>query len=542
MSGPDFDLGLERRPANHRPLTPLDFLTRSETTFRDRVGVVHGERAWTWGEVGQRCRRLASGLARLGVGRGDTVAILCPNTPPMLESHYGVPMLGAVLNPINTRLDPASIAFILAHGEAKVLLADTEWAPIVEAALSQLDRAIQVVDIVDNDVPGEPVGRLGYEELLAGGDPAFAFEGPGDEWDAISLCYTSGTTGNPKGVVYHHRGAFLNAMGNALVLGLRPQSAYLWTLPMFHCNGWTHVWAVTAVGGTHACLRKVEPARVFEAIERHGVTHLCGAPVVLTMLIHSPPEARRPLAGPVEVGTGGAAPPSSVIEAMAAMGFHVTHLYGLTETFGPATICVEQASWASLGAPARTAMIARQGVRYPTLAELTVADPTSLAPVPADGTSLGELMVRGNTVMKGYLKNPAATEAAFAGDWLHTGDLAVRHPDGYVEIKDRAKDVIISGGENISSLEVEEVLYRHPAVMEAAVVAQPDAHWGESPCAFVTLRPGALPLDEAELIAWVKERLARFKAPRRIVFGPLPKTATGKVQKHELRARARDTG
>ena len=536
-----FDLGLPKTAANHRPLTPLDFLAWSETVFPERTGVIYGERRWSWGEFGRRCRRLASALAGLGVERGDTVSILCPNTPPMLEAHFAVPMAGAVLNALNIRLDPASIAFILDHGEAKVLLADCEWAPVVREALAQTSRKIELIDIVDEAAPGERSGEHDYESLLKAGDPHFPPRLPRDEWDAISLCYTSGTTGNPKGVVYHHRGAFLNAFANALVFGLRPGSAYLWTLPMFHCNGWTYTWGVAAVGAAHVCLRKVEPMAIFRAIAEDGVTHMCGAPVVLTTLIHAPESTRRSFPQRVEIATGGAAPPSAVIAAMEAMGFHVTHLYGLTETYGPATVCVEQPAWAGLPAAQRASRVARQGVRYPTMAELQVADAETLAPVPADGASLGEIMLRGHTVMKGYLKNPSATAEAFTGDWYHTGDLAVLHPDGYVEVKDRAKDVIISGGENISSLEVEEVLYRHPAVMEAAVVAMPHERWGESPCAFVTLKAGAV-ADEAGIIAWCRQHLAAFKAPRRVLFGPLPKTSTGKIQKFELRERARATG
>jgi fatty-acyl-CoA synthase len=533
-----FDLGLPKARANHRPLTPLDFLAWSASVFPGRAGVVYGEQVLSWGEVDERCRRLASALRGLGVGRGDTVAVMCPNTPPMLEAHYGVPMSGAVLNALNTRLDAASIAFILEHAEAKVLLTDTEMAPVVKAALGQVQRKLAVVDIVDPAAPGERLGTTDYEALLDQGDPAYPWQPPDDEWDAISLCYTSGTTGNPKGVVYHHRGAFLNALGNALVFGLNSRSAYLWTLPMFHCNGWTYTWGVTAVGGTHVCLRKVDPAVIFPLIERTRVTHLCGAPIVLNMLVHAPDGVKRAFAHRVEVATGGAAPPSAVIEAMERMGFRITHLYGLTECYGPATVCVEQAHWPDLPLTKRAGLMARQGVRYPTMAEATVADGETLEPVPADGATLGEIMLRGNTLMKGYLKNPSATAEAFRGDWYHTGDLAVMHPDGYMEVKDRAKDIIISGGENISSLEVEEALYRHPAVMEAAVVAMPDERYGERPCAFVTLKPNAV-ADEAAIVAWCREHLARYKAPACVVFGPLPKTSTGKIQKFELRERAK---
>jgi fatty-acyl-CoA synthase len=534
-----FDLALPKTAANYRPLSPLDFLAWSAAVFPQRTGVVYGGTRCSYGELAARCRRLASALAPLGVGKGDTVAVLCPNTPPMLEAHYGIPMLGAVLNALNLRLDAASIAFILEHGEAKVLLADSELAPTVKAALAQVRRPIRVIDIVDPAAPGERLGELTYEELLETGDPAFEWTAPKDEWDAISLCYTSGTTGNPKGVVYHHRGAYLNALGNALVFGLSHSSVYLWTLPMFHCNGWTYTWGVTAAGGTHVCLRKVDPAVIFPTLRDEKVTHLCGAPVVLTMLIHAPEEVKCRFEQRVEVATGGAAPPSAVIEAMEGMGFHVTHLYGLTETYGPSTVCVPQPDWEGLPLGQRAALMARQGVRYPTMHGVQVADPETMNPMPPDGVGLGEIMLRGNTVMKGYLKNPSATDEAFRGGWYHTGDLAVQHEDGYVEVKDRAKDIIISGGENISSLEVEEALYRHPVVMEAAVVAMPDAKWGERPCAFVTLKPGAAEPPEAEVIAWCRQHLARYKAPSRVVFGPLPKTSTGKIQKSDLRLRAR---
>ena len=534
--GDIFEAGLGKGPANWQALTPLDFLDWAAAVFADRTGVVYGPGSFTYAEMGRRCRRLASGLRRLGVRPGDTVAVMCPNIPPMLEAHYGVPMAGAVLNALNTRLDAASIAFILQHGEARVLIADTEYAPVVRAAVASSGRDITVVDVVDPAAPGERIGRLDYEELLASGDPAFAWERPADEWQAISLCYTSGTTGNPKGVVYHHRGACLNALGNALVFRLSPESVYLWTLPMFHCNGWTYTWAVTAVGGTHVCLRRVDPAVIFPLLRDRAVTHLCGAPIVLNTLIHAPEEVKVRFPQTIEVATGGAAPPSAVIAAMERMGFRVLHLYGLTESYGPATWCPPQPTWP---AGERASRIARQGVRYPTLPELRVADPATMAPVPADGQTLGEIMFRGHTVMKGYLKNPSATAEAFRGGWYHTGDLAVLHPDGYAEVKDRNKDIIISGGENISSLEIEEVLYRHPAVMEAAVVAKPDEKWGETPCAFVTPKPGVEPPTTEAIIAWCREHLAHYKAPRHVVFGPLPKTSTGKIQKFELRERAR---
>ncbi len=483
---------LPRRGANHVPLTPVDFLVRSAQVWPHKIAVRHGAAAYTYAEFAARCRRLASALSRRGVRRGDTVAVMAPNVPALLEAHYAVPALGAVLNALNVRLDARTIAFCLAHGDARVLITDAEFAPTIEAALREAKRDMLVVDIDDPAGPSRTrIGSITYESLLAEGDAAFAWPGPDDEWDALSLLYTSGTTGNPKGVVYHHRGAYLNALGNALAFRLDAASVYLWTLPMFHCNGWTYTWAVTAAGGTHVCLRRVEPARVFAAIRDHGVTHMCGAPIVLNVLIHAPPEAKIAPARTVDVAVGGAAPPSAVIEAMESMGFRITHLYGLTESYGPAALCAWQPAWTDLPLAERARCMARQGVAMPTLSGLQVADPVSGRPVARDGATLGEIMLRGNTIMKGYLANAAATDAAFAGDWFRSGDLGVWHADGYVEIKDRSKDIIISGGENISSLEVEECLYRHPQVMEAAVVARPDEQWGETPCAFVTLKPAA---------------------------------------------------
>jgi len=534
---------LPRRPANHVPLTPVDFLDRSALVWPDRIAVRHGARAWTYAQFAARCRRLASALARRGVVRGDTVAVMAPNVPALLEAHYAVPALGAILNALNVRLDAATIAFCLAHGGARVLITDAEFAPTIKAALAQSARDILVVDIDDAEGPaGERLGQMTYEALLAEGDPDFAWPGPGDEWDALSLLYTSGTTGDPKGVVYHHRGAYLNALGNALAFRLDADSVYLWTLPMFHCNGWTYTWAVTAAGATHVCLRRVEPEKVFAAIRDHAVTHLCGAPIVLNLLIHARDDAKVRPSRIVDVAVGGAAPPSAVIEAMEAMGFRITHLYGLTESYGPATLCAWQPAWRELPLDERARRMARQGVPMPTLSRVQVGDPATAAPVPRDAATLGEVMLRGNTIMKGYLDNPQATDAAFADGWYRSGDLAVWHPDGYIEIKDRSKDIIISGGENISSLEVEECLYRHPQVMEAAVVAKPDAKWGETPCAFVTLKPGADDVDAAAIIAWCRQHLAGFKVPRVVVFGPLPKTATGKIQKYVLRESARAGG
>jgi fatty-acyl-CoA synthase len=534
-----FEQGLEQVAANHVPLTPLTQLERVASTWPDKIAVIHGEGRTSYGEFYARCRRLASALARRGIGPGDTVSIMAPNTPPLLEAHFGIPMSGAVLNALNTRLDAATIAFTLNHAESKLLITDRSYSAVIKPALAQLGRTIPVIDIDDPlDPSGELLGEKDYEAFLREGDSEHAWRMPADEWDAISLNYTSGTTGNPKGVVFHHRGASLNAMGQILAFGLRLDTVYLWTLPMFHCNGWCYTWAVTVAGGTHVCLRKVEPKRIFELIVEHGVTHLCGAPIVLNMLVHAPEADRKALPKPVQVATGGAAPPSAVIESMERMGFRVHHLYGLTETYGPATLCAWQDEWNDLPMKDKAEKMARQGIAYPTLDRVMVADAKTLQPQPSDGAHLGELMVRSNTVMKGYLKNPKATAEAFKGGWFHTGDLAVRHPDGYVEVKDRSKDIIISGGENISSLEVEEALYRHPEIMEAAVVARPDPKWGESPCAFVTLKPGARAVTAEQIIAYCRENMAAYKIPRTIVFGPLPKTSTGKIQKYVLREQA----
>ncbi len=534
-----FERDLGRNPANYQPLTPLTFLDWAAAVYPDKTAVVHGDTRYSYREFYERCRRLASALSSRGVGVGDTVAVMAPNVPALLEAHYGAPMIGGVLNAINIRQDAETVALILEHGEARALIADREFSPVVEEALSKLDRDILVVDIDDPlGGGGDPLGELDYEALLGEGDPDFEWRLPEDEWEALALNYTSGTTGNPKGVVYHHRGAFLNAVGNVMAFGLGKDSVYLWTLPMFHCNGWTYTWAVTAAAGTHVCMRRPEPSAIFEMVRKHGVTHMCAAPIALNTIVHAPEEVKRAFAHTVEVATGGAAPPSAVIAAMEKMGFRVTHLYGLTETYGPASVCAWQDRWDSLPATDKAVKLSRQGVRYPTLAALEVAEPETGRPVPADEAAVGEVMIRGNTVMKGYLKNPAATAEAFDGGWLHTGDLAVVHSDGYIEVKDRSKDIIISGGENISSLEVEEVLYRHPKVMEAAVVARPDETWGESVCAFVTLTPGGEGAAPEELIDWCRGNMAHFKAPKTVVFGPLPKTATGKIRKYELRARA----
>jgi len=528
---------LTKNAANFAALTPLAFLPRAAAVYPDKLAVIHGAFRFTYRQLYDRCRRLASALRRRGVGRGDTVAIMAPNVPALLEAHYGVPMAGAVLNALNYRLDAHSIAFALEHAQAKLLIADREFAPVVRDALRALNRPLPLVEI-DDGVGGSLLGGTDYEPFLAEGDPPAEWAMPQDEWEPIALNYTSGTSGNPKGVVFHHRGALLNAIGNAIIFGLGLDSVYLWTLPMFHCNGWTYPWAVTAVAGTHVCLRRIDPAMIFAAIAEHRITHLCGAPIVLNMLAHAPDTIKRRFDHVVEIATGGAAPPSAVIEAMERMGFRVTHLYGLTESYGPSTVCAWQEEWAGLSLGDRSARMARQGVAYPTLDRQRVVDPQTMTDVPADGRTLGELVLRSNTLMKGYLKNPEATQAAFEHGWFHTGDLAVTHPDGYVEIKDRSKDIIISGGENISSIEVEDALYRHPQVMEAAVVAKPDPVWGETPCAFVTLKPDAGQVSAEDIIAWCRDNLAHYKVPRTIVFGPLPKTSTGKIQKFELRDRA----
>ena len=538
--GNPYTVGLDRSAANHAPLSPLGFLERAAAVHPDRIAVIHGKRRHTWAESYARCRRLASALRRHGIGKNDTVAVMAANVPELFEAHFGVPMTGAVLNALNTRLDAATIAFILDHGEAKLLITDREFAAVIEQALTQVKQRPLVIDIDDElSPPGKLLGRMNYEQFLAEGDPNFAWDGPADEWDAIALNYTSGTTGNPKGVVYHHRGAFLNAIGNALVWGLPQHPTYLWTLPMFHCNGWCFPWTITALAGTHVCLRRVEAAAIFAAIEREHVTHLCGAPIVMNLLLNAPAEQRRVFQHKIAMMTAGSAPPAAVLEGLEGLGFAITHVYGLTESYGPAVVSEWHGEWDALPAAERARLKSRQGVRYSVLEGLMVADPTTLAPVPQDGATMGEVFMRGNIVMKGYLKNAAATREAFAGGWFHTGDLGVAHPDGYIEIRDRSKDIIISGGENISTIEVEGVLYRHPAVLEAAVVARPDPVWGESPCAFVTLKPGQSASAEA-IIAFCREHLAHFKAPKTVVFGPLPKTSTGKVRKFQLRAQAKD--
>jgi len=535
-----YDVDLDRNAANYAPLTPLAFIERAAYVYPQRLAVVHGARRYTWAENYARCRRLASALARRGVGAGDTVAAMLSNTPEMLECHFGVPMTGAVLNTLNTRLDPEAIAFMLEHGGAKLIIADREFSDTVAKALALVTHPVAVIDVDDPEYqgPGKRLGERDYEAFIAGGDPLFAWQPPSDEWNAISLNYTSGTTGNPKGVVYHHRGAYLNAVGNILTWSMPQHSVYLWTLPMFHCNGWCFPWTMAANAGTSVCLRRVDAAAIFGLIKAHGVTHYCGAPVVHTTLINADPALREGIAHKVSAMVAGAAPPAAMIEGMERIGFDLTHVYGLTETYGPATVCAKHDEWRSLDIGRRAERNGRQGVRYLVEEGLTVLDPQTMQPVPADGETMGEIMFRGNITMKGYLKNPKASREAFAGGWFHSGDLAVMQPDGYVKIKDRSKDIIISGGENISSLEVEDVIYRHPAVLAAAVVARPDPKWGETPCAFVELKPGAQ-VSAGEIIEHCRGHLARFKVPRMVVFGPIPKTSTGKIQKFALREQAK---
>jgi len=531
-----YETDLDQNPANYASLTPLTFLAWSAHTCADRTAVVHGQRRFTWAETYRRARRLASALRRRGVGVGDTVSVMLANTPEMYEAHFGVPMAGSVLHSINTRLDAAVIRFMLEHAETKVLITDREFSGTIAEALEGVERRPLVVDVDDPEYQGSGtrLGALDYEALLTEGDAGYQWAPPVDEWNAISLNYTSGTTGNPKGVVYSHRGAHLSAIGNILAWGLTPHPIYLWTLPMFHCNGWCFPWAIAAVGGTNVCLRKVDPSVVFALIREHGVTHYCGAPIVHATLASAPAALREGITHRVRALIAGAAPPAAVLEAMERMNFEITHVYGLTEVYGPATVCWKQDAWRALEPKARAERNGRQGVPYQLEEGARVVDPTTLEPVPWDGETIGEIVFRGNMTMKGYLKNPKATREAFAGGWFHSGDLAVMQPDGYFKVKDRSKDIIISGGENISSLEVEDALHHHPAVFAAAVVARPDPKWGEAPCAFVELKPGS-EASEAELIEHCRDRLAHFKAPRQVIFGPLPRTSTGKIQKFILR-------
>lgn len=537
MSSP-FNDHLDRNAANFAALSPLSFIERTALVYPERLAIVHGDLRQTWGETYRRCRQLASALQKAGVGKNDTVAVILPNTPPMVEAHFGVPMAGAVLNTLNTRLDAETLAFMLDHGEAKVLIVDPEFSALIAKALPLRQSTAPLTVIrVEDALYGEPAVQLGettYEDFIAQGDAEFAWELPADEWDAIALNYTSGTTGNPKGVVYHHRGAAINAISNVLEWDMPKHAVYLWTLPMFHCNGWCFPWTVAARAGVNVCLRRVDPQSIFDAMRKHGVTHYCGAPIVQSLLVNAPAAMKQGVPAGIKAMVAGAAPPASMIEGMEAMGFDLTHVYGLTETYGPATVCAKHADWDALDIGERARLNARQGVRYHMQRAAQVMDPETMRPVPHDGETMGEIMFRGNIAMKGYLKNPQATDEAFRGGWFHSGDLAVQYPDGYIKIKDRSKDIIISGGENISSIEVEDVLYRHPAVLAAAVVAKPDEKWGETPCAFLEIKPGAT-VTEADIIAHCKQHLAGYKVPRAIVFGELPKTSTGKIQKFELR-------
>jgi fatty-acyl-CoA synthase len=530
----------DKNPANYAPLTPLGFIERAAHVYPERLAVVHGARRFTWAQTYARCRQLASALAQRGVKAGDTVAAMLANTPEMYECHFGVSMAGAVLNTLNTRLDAEAIAFMLEHGGAKTVIVDREFSSTAEKALALAKLNLLVIDVDDPEFsgPGAPIGAIGYEAFIAGGDPAFAWRPPADEWDAIALNYTSGTTGNPKGVVYHHRGAYLNAICNIVTWAMPHHAVYLWTLPMFHCNGWCFPWTMAANAGTNVCLRKVDARSIFNAIRAHKVTHYCGAPIVHSTLVNADAKLRDGITHKVHAMVAAAAPPAAMIEGMERMGWDLTHVYGLTEVYGPATVCAKHEEWGEFDIGKRTEKNGRQGVRYLMEEGLTVMDPQTMQPVPADGETMGEIMFRGNITMKGYLKNAKATREAFSGGWFHSGDLAVMHTDGYVKIKDRSKDIIISGGENISSLEVEDVLYRHPAVLAAAVVARPDPKWGETPCAFVELKPDAK-VTETELIDHCRAHLARFKVPRAVVFGVLPKTSTGKIQKFVLRQQAK---
>jgi fatty-acyl-CoA synthase len=536
-----YDIDLDKNPANYHTLTPITFLSRSAAVYPDHPAIIHGGQRISYADFYARCRQLASALTKAGISKGQTVSVLLANTPAMLECHYGVPMTGAVLNTLNTRLDAPTIAFSLDHAEAKVLIVDKEFSKLARDSLPLMKGPHPIViDYVDPEfeVEGDRVGSIDYERFVASGDPHFIWHGPADEWEAISLNYTSGTTGNPKGVVYHHRGAYLLAQGNVLTASMPKHPVYLWTLPMFHCNGWCFPWSISVGGGTHVTLRWVRPKAIWDALADHKVTHLCGAPIVMSTILNAPESDKRKLGHKVEFFTAAAPPPEAVLAAMAEAGFNVTHLYGLTETYGPAVVNDWRAEWDRLEGPARAQKKARQGVRYHALEEVTVMDPETMMRVPADGQTMGEVMFRGNIVMKGYLKNPKASAEAFRGGWFHSGDLGVMHADGYIQLKDRSKDIIISGGENISSIEVEDVLYKHPAVQAAAVVAKPDEKWGETPCAFIELNPGAAATAD-DIIAWCRDHLAHYKVPRHVVFSDIPKTSTGKIQKFKLRDKAK---
>jgi fatty-acyl-CoA synthase len=535
-----YDIDLDRNAANYQPLTPLTFLARAAAVFPDQTAIVHGRSAFTYRQLFARTRQLGSALARRGIARGDTVAAVLANTPAMLEAHYGIAMAGAVLNTINTRLDAAAIAFALDHGEAKALIVDREFSKVVKDALALCKAKPLVIGYDDPEFAGagERLGSIEYEDFLRQGEPDFAWLMPQDEWDAISLNYTSGTTGDPKGVVYHHRGAYLLALANVITTGMGKHPVYLWTLPMFHCNGWCFPWTLSVVAGTHVCLRAVRAASIYDAIASHKVTHLCGAPIVMSTLLNAAPHERKKLPHVVEFVTAAAPPPEAVLATMTSAGFNVTHVYGLTETYGPASVNEWHREWDALPPSEQAAQKARQGVAYPVLEALDVLDPATMKPVPRDSQTLGEVMFRGNVVMKGYLKNKSATQREFAGGWFHSGDLGVVHPDGYIQLKDRSKDIIISGGENISSIEVEDALYKHPAVQAVAVVAKPDEKWGETPCAFVELKTGAS-VTADELIAWCRKHLAGYKCPHYVVFAEIPKTSTGKLQKFKLREAAK---
>ncbi|MDG2302212.1 MAG: acyl-CoA synthetase [Gammaproteobacteria bacterium] len=542
-SGHIYERDLDKNAANYAALSPLSWVERAAAVYPKRTSVVHGDIQYTWEETFTRCRRLSSALSYCGIKTGDAVAVLATNIPAFYECLFGIPAAGAVINPINIRLDSDAIAFILDHGEARILITDTEFSDVVKEALTKCKNKPYVVDISDSEaLSHEKIGEIEYEDFLATGDPEAPWTLPTDEWQAMALCYTSGTTGNPKGVVYHHRGAYLNAIGCATAWNMTHHPTYLWTLPMFHCCGWTFPWTIAALAGTNICLRRIAAKNIYDAIEKHKVTHFCGAPIVLNFIVNADPKDTKPLPHLVEVMTAGAAPPAAVLKATEKAGFHITHTYGLTETYGPAVFNAPQDNWATLNEDEYAETLIRQGVRYPVLQDLDVMDPETMMPVPRDGETIGEIMFKGNVVMRGYLKNPRATEESLRGGYFHSGDLAVMHPDGYLQIKDRSKDIIISGGENISSIEVEELLYKHPSILEAAVVARPDDKWGETPCAFVTLKTTSVKTTEQDIINYCKEKIAKFKSPKTVIFIDLPKTSTGKIQKFKLRAQAEAMG